>query len=93
LRGRHLVITTHLCSACAHDALGGEHHEEITADRTPENVGLDVQFYPDGDAGQCVNYLPQSQYRTAYAGNPVTIGIDTDSRSGGCQFLLRLRRF
>lgn len=56
------------------------------------DVGLDVQFYPDGDSGQCVNYLPQSQYRTAYAGNPVAIGIDTDHRPGGCQFLLRVRR-
>ncbi|MEU9348430.1 hypothetical protein AB0D74_45280 [Streptomyces sp. NPDC048278] len=57
------------------------------------DVGLDVQFYPDGDAGQCVNYLPQGQYRTAYAGNPVTVGIDADGRSGGCQFLLRVRHF
>jgi hypothetical protein len=57
------------------------------------DVGIDVQFYPDGDSGQCLNYLPQGQYRTAYAGNPVTIGIDADGRSGGCQFLLRLRHF
>ncbi|MBD0741268.1 hypothetical protein [Streptomyces sp. CBMA152] len=57
------------------------------------DVGLDVQFYPDGDAGQCKNYLPAGQYRTAYAGNPVTVGIDADNRPGGCQFLLRLRHF
>ncbi|WP_190087665.1 hypothetical protein [Streptomyces melanogenes] len=57
------------------------------------DIGLDVQFYPDGDAGQCKNYLPAGQYRTAYAGNPVTVGIDADNRPGGCQFLLRLRRF
>jgi len=57
------------------------------------DVGLDVQFYPDGDTGQCVNALPAGQYRTAYQGNPVTIGIDADNRSGGCQFPLRLRRF
>lgn len=57
------------------------------------DVGLDVQFYPDGDSAQCLGYLPAGQYRTAYAGNPVTLGIDADGRSGGCQFLLRLRRF
>lgn len=56
------------------------------------DVALDVQFWPDGDAGQCVNYLPQGQYRTVLPGTPVTIGIDTDGRTGGCQFSLRLRR-
>jgi hypothetical protein len=56
------------------------------------DVALDIQFWPDGDAGQCLNYLPQGQYRTVRAGTPVTIGINTDGRSGGCQFSLRLRR-
>jgi len=62
-----------------------------------DDVGLDVQFYPDGDAGQCGTPdqppLPKDQYRTAYEGNPVTIPIDTDGRAGGCQLMLRVRRF
>ncbi|MFD5543883.1 hypothetical protein ACFWIJ_40320 [Streptomyces sp. NPDC127079] len=56
-------------------------------------IVLDVQFYPDGDAGQCPDAVPAGQYRSAFAGTPVTVKIDTDSRSGGCQFLLRLRHF
>ncbi|WP_330346987.1 hypothetical protein [Streptomyces sp. NBC_00582] len=56
------------------------------------DVVLDVQFYADGDGGQCVNTLPAGQYRSVFDGTPVTIGIDADGRSGGCQFLLRLRR-
>jgi hypothetical protein len=56
------------------------------------DFALDIQFWPDGNAGQCVNYLPQGQYRTVQAGTPVTIGINTDGRSGGCKFSLRLRR-
>ncbi|KUN75794.1 hypothetical protein AQJ64_40960 [Streptomyces griseoruber] len=55
------------------------------------DVVLDVQFYADGDGGQCVNALPAGQYRSAFAGSPVTVGIDADGRPGGCQFLLRLR--
>ncbi|MFD9791940.1 hypothetical protein ACFWXK_13420 [Streptomyces sp. NPDC059070] len=57
------------------------------------DVVLDVQFYADGDAGQCKNTLPAGQYQTAYWGSPVTVGIDADNRPGGCQFLLRLRHF
>ncbi|MFF3847817.1 hypothetical protein [Streptomyces sp. NPDC002328] len=57
------------------------------------NVVLDVQFYPDGDAGQCPDALPAGQYRSAFVGTPVTVKIDADGRSGGCQFLLRLRHF
>jgi hypothetical protein len=56
------------------------------------DVALDIQFWPDGDAAQCLNYLPQGQFRTVRTGTPVTIGINTDGRSGGCQFSLRLRR-
>ncbi|MER6411042.1 hypothetical protein [Streptomyces humidus] len=56
------------------------------------DVVLDVQFYADGDGGQCVNALPAGQYQSAFAGAPVTVGIDADGRSGGCQLLLRLRR-
>lgn len=62
-----------------------------------DDVALDVQFYADGDAGQCGSAdhppLPQGQYQTAYDGNPVTISIDTDGRAGGCQFMLRVRLF
>lgn len=56
------------------------------------DVALDIQFWPDGAAGQCRNYLPQGQWHSVRPGLPVTIGIDTDGRSGGCQFSLRLRR-
>lgn len=56
------------------------------------DIALDVQFYPtpDGEAGQCSGYLPQGSYYTAYAGSPVTIGLDTDDRAGGCLLSLRL---
>lgn len=57
------------------------------------NIVLDVQFYPDGDAGQCPDAPPPGQYRSAFVGTPVTVKIDADGRSGGCQFLLRLRHF
>jgi hypothetical protein len=56
-------------------------------------IVLDVQFYPDGDAGQCPNALPAGQFRSAFVGTPVTVQIDADGRSGGCQLLLRLRHF
>ncbi|WP_329347417.1 hypothetical protein OG226_01400 [Streptomyces sp. NBC_01261] len=56
-------------------------------------IVLDVQFYPDGDAGQCPDALPAGQYRSAFVGTPVTVKIDADGRAGGCQFLLRLRHF
>ena len=56
---------------------------------------LDVQYWPDGDAGQCINSSPQGSYQfmTARAGQPVTIGINTDSRAGGCQLSLRFRTY
>jgi hypothetical protein len=57
------------------------------------NIVLDVQFFPDGDAGQCPDALPAGQHRSAFAGTPVTVKIDADNRSGGCQFLMRLRHF
>lgn len=56
------------------------------------DVELDIQLWPDGNAGRCVNYLPQGQYRTVRSGVPVTIGINADGRTGGCQFSLRLRK-
>jgi len=51
------------------------------------DVVLEVQFNPNGN-GQCIN--PGTHY--AVAGRPVTIGLDTDNRGGGCvqQFRLRL---
>ena len=57
------------------------------------DIGLDIQFYADGDAGQCKGALPQGQFYTAAAGSPVTLGLDTDGRPGGCWLVLRLRHF
>lgn len=57
------------------------------------NIVLDVQFYPDGEEGQCPDALPAGTARSAFAGTPVTVKIDADNRAGGCQFLLRLRHF
>lgn len=57
-----------------------------------DDVALDVQFWADGDAGQCGNALPQGQYWTAQSGQAVTILDDTDGRPGGCDLALRLRR-
>jgi hypothetical protein len=56
------------------------------------DVALDVQFYSDGDEGQCKGALPQGQWLTAGLGSPVTLGLDMDRRSGGCNLALRLRR-
>ncbi|MDX3752457.1 hypothetical protein [Streptomyces sp. AK08-02] len=56
------------------------------------DVILQVRYFADGDGGQCVNSLPSDQNHTAFAGSPVTIGIDTDGRSGGCQMQLRLQK-
>jgi hypothetical protein len=53
--------------------------------------GLDVQFWADG-IGQCFNTAPPGFWRTVRPGAPLTIGIDTDSRPGGCQMSLRLSR-
>ncbi|WP_052713448.1 hypothetical protein [Streptomyces katrae] len=55
-------------------------------------VQLDFQYYADGNAGQCPNALPPGSTRTVSADRgPETIGIDTDSRPGGCTLRLRLR--
>ncbi|HEX3615924.1 MAG TPA: hypothetical protein VHU61_05280, partial [Solirubrobacteraceae bacterium] len=59
-------------------------------------VGLDIQYYPQddlADASQCRGYLPEGSYYTAYAGAPVTIGLDTDDRGGGCDLSLRIEHF
>ena len=58
------------------------------------DIGLDLQFYqtPQGN-GQCVGGLPQGIPLTASAGSPVTIGLDTDARVGGCYLSLRLEHF
>jgi hypothetical protein len=57
------------------------------------DIGLDVQFWPDGDADQCRNYRTQGTWQTVRPGVPITLGINTDDRSGGCWFSLRLRQF
>lgn len=57
-----------------------------TIDRT--YVKLDIQYDPDGDAGQCGN----TGYHWAETDRgPVTIGVDTDNRVGGCRLQLRLQ--
>lgn len=49
---------------------------------------LDIQYDADGAAGQCVN----TGYHWAETDRgPVTIGIDTDNRPGGCRLQIRLR--
>ncbi len=55
------------------------------------DVSLDVQFWGTRDTTQCIFNLPQGQWRTVTPGAPVTIGIDTDQRRGGCLLSLRLR--
>ena len=50
-----------------------------------DDVALEVQFLPNG-SGQCLN--PGTHF--AVRGRPVTIGLDTDSRPGGCQQQFRL---
>ncbi|MCG6499776.1 hypothetical protein [Kitasatospora sp. A2-31] len=51
-------------------------------------VALDVQYDPDGDRAQCRN----TGYHWAETDRgPVTVGIDTDDRPGGCRLRLRLR--
>jgi hypothetical protein len=57
------------------------------------DIGLDVQFYADGDPGQCHGALPQGDFYTVTAGSPITLGLDTDNRVGGCWLVLRLRHF
>ena len=54
-------------------------------------IGLDIQYWADGHAGQCINTTAPGSFMTARSGQPVTIGINTDSRTGGCQLALRLR--
>ncbi|MEO3756503.1 hypothetical protein [Streptomyces sp. B6B3] len=57
------------------------------------DVVVDVQWFPEFENnGQCQGYVPQGQYRTAYPNGPLTIGVDTDSRNGGCWLSLRLRQ-
>ncbi|MER6218526.1 hypothetical protein ABT213_31375 [Streptomyces sp. NPDC001674] len=51
-------------------------------------VALDIQYDPDGDPGRCTN----TGYHWAETDRgPVTIGVDTDNRPGGCRLQLRLR--
>jgi hypothetical protein len=59
------------------------------------DVSLDVRFWHEYVAGkdQCVNSLPMTEWHSVRPGAPVTIGMNTDSRQGGCYFSLRLRQF
>ncbi|MFJ7243291.1 hypothetical protein ACIQWA_01465 [Kitasatospora sp. NPDC098652] len=50
-------------------------------------VALDIQYDPDGDPAQCHN---TGRRRAETDRGPVTIGIDTDDRPGGCRLQLRL---
>lgn len=55
-------------------------------------VLFDFQYYADGNAAQCPNSLPQGDFRTVDADRgPASIGVDTDSRAGGCRLQVRLR--
>lgn len=56
------------------------------------DIGLDIQFWADGDASQCQGSLAPGQFYTAFQGNFITVGLDTDGRAGGCNLALRLRR-
>lgn len=51
------------------------------------DVGLDIEFLPDGDAGQCGNIGTF----TVTSSNSVAFRLDTDSRGGGCTQRFRLR--
>lgn len=51
------------------------------------DVGLDVEFLPNGDGGQCGN----AGTFTVTAANSVTFRLDTDGRAGGCTQRFRLR--
>lgn len=54
------------------------------------DIGLEVQFWADGDPNQCHGALPRGSFYTASSGSPVTIGLDTDNRVGGCWLQLSL---
>ena len=51
------------------------------------DVGLDVEFLPTGNSGQCGNIGTF----TVTSSNPVALRLDTDSRAGGCTQRFRLR--
>lgn len=59
------------------------------------DVALDVRFWAQFVDGkdQCVNALPQDEWHSVRPGVPITVGMNTDSRRGGCYFSLRLRQF
>ncbi len=56
------------------------------------DVVLDVQFTGEHNWDQCKGATPVGQPRTATTSQPVTIGIDTDGRAGGCFLSLRVRQ-
>ncbi|MCO5978109.1 hypothetical protein [Ideonella oryzae] len=57
------------------------------------DIELNVKFFAD-DSGvdQCKNRLPADKWHTVKAGQPLTIGLDTDGRYGGCQLSLRISK-
>lgn len=59
------------------------------------DVALDVRFWHEFEPGkdQCVNSLPKEEWHSVRPDAPITIGMNTDSRQGGCYFSLRLRQF
>ncbi|MFT7840350.1 hypothetical protein Q5530_29765 [Saccharothrix sp. BKS2] len=59
------------------------------------DVALDIRFWAEVEDGkpQCVNSLPQDEWHSVRPGAPITIGLNTDSRIGGCHLSLRLRQF
>lgn len=66
---------------------------KLTFSVLSEGTELDLEFFPD-DKGvdQCRNATAPGQWHTAKLGHPVTLGINTHSGFGGCQFSYRLRR-
>jgi hypothetical protein len=56
------------------------------------DVSFDMQYWGDGDRSQCVNNTREGVWRSARLGQPMTIGIDTDGRTGGCKLSFRLSR-
>ena len=55
------------------------------------DIALLVQFWADGDPNQCHGALPRNDAYTVTAGAPLTLGLDTDNRVGGCWLALSIQ--
>ncbi|HEX8868408.1 MAG TPA: hypothetical protein VF821_22305 [Lentzea sp.] len=55
------------------------------------DVVLEVLFTAENGTGQCIG--ASSGWQPVVAGLPLTIGIDTDGRPGGCGLALRLTKY